>query len=167
MYSQRIILNSEVQQDDLKTVIALKTVAWPYSYDKQVEWLKANLNDFDYHFILYRYNEPVAYLNLINEVVELDGTQNPILGVGNVCTFKQGLGWGKELLLRANDFILGKKIAGLLFCKDTLIKFYEKNSWTLVERNKLNIPPISDKINTMTFNLNSEYHSLAYKGRAF
>ncbi len=126
------IPNKDLSCGTLSEIIELKQQYWNYPYDSQVNWIRENLQDNDTHILFYRASKLVAYLNLINLHVEIDGIKCNMLGVGNVCVAlnQRGQGFGKELMSYANKEILRSKKIGLLLCHDNLIPFYQKAGWT-------------------------------------
>lgn len=167
MYTLKIIQHSDVSKADLDEIIKIKSVAWPYPYEKQLEWLKANLKESDLHLILLKNNNTVAYLNLIDIDLEIDNKLFNAFGVGNVCTVEKGKGYGNELMKQTNQYIFEKKRVGLLFCKKELVDFYEKYNWLLMNKNKVILSTDNNKIETVVFNQIEPIIKLQYKGKLF
>lgn len=168
MFELTTITHSEISSEQLDQIIKIKSVAWPYSYEEQLKWINNNLKETDIHVILMNEkNQPIAYLNLITIEIILDNKPVSAYGIGNVCALEMGEGWGKELLLRTNEFLVKQQKIGLLFCKDALVKFYIKNNWTLIAPNFLCIGEGKD-VNTMLFDSASRhFEKLEYHGKLF
>lgn len=151
----------------LDQIIRIKSSAWPYSYDKQIYWIKSNVKDSDLHLILSNnQGEATAYMNLIDIEIRIDTTPLPAFGIGNVCAIERGKGWGKELLLKTNDYLVKCRKIGLLFCKDSLVKFYSENKWKQVtlyyDSNDLKIDA-----KAMIFNVINGFSKIEYCGKPF
>lgn len=167
MYNLKVIQHGDVPNNELNEIIKIKSVAWAYPYEKQLEWLNANLKDSDLHLILLKNNEAVAYLNLIDIEVDIDNCKIKAFGVGNVCAIEKGKGYGNELMKHTNQYIIEKKRIGLLFCKKELIDFYEKYGWSWVNKNKLRLSFNNSNIEIMIFNQSGIITKLQYKGKSF
>ncbi|MGQ7871153.1 hypothetical protein [Sunxiuqinia sp. sy24] len=163
----QIIQHINVTPKELDEIIHVKSKAWPYTYEKQIEWINQHLQDTDLHVLLLEDNIPVAYLNLGEIEIIIDNEKNKALGVGNVCAIEKRKGYGKELLKQTNKFMLKEKRIGLLFCKKELVNFYKKHSWVLLDKNQLSLPFNSQNIETMIFNVSDTPSSILYKGKPF
>ena len=120
-------LRPEVEND----IVAIKQQHWNYPYDAQIEWMRNNLKKNDMHLLLYEDGQPVAYLNLVNVTVYVDGNQMPAVGIGNVCVTKCKIGYGigRKIVQKANDIIKELCMVGVLLCKEELLDFYGKFGW--------------------------------------
>lgn len=163
----KVIQHQVISQKDLDDIISIKSIAWPFNYEEQLNWITRNISDCDYHLILYSNNEPVGYLNLVNIELFINQITVNALGVGNVCTKVHAKGYGKDLLLLLNDFLIQNQKIGLLFCRDNLVNFYAKYEWRIVSENLIKLAVDNIDVNTMIFN-NKEYlKKIEYKGRLF
>ena len=167
MFELRTIRHADLSPQEKDEIINIKSVAWPYPYEKQVEWIDKNLKDTDIHLLLIEDNKTVAYLNLIPNVLLLDNNVYHFLGVGNVCSIERGKGYGFELMKQTNQLISEENKIGLLFCKPSLVYFYNKIGWKVAEKSRLNLLIDNRHIETMFFNLNSLFNHLTFKGQAF
>lgn len=167
MFDLILIPHKDISSLLLKAVIEIKSKAWPYSFDRQLEWINTNLKIGDIHVILTLNNINVAYLNLIEIDFKIDETNMLGYGIGNVCASEKGKGWGKEIMAQTNSYLVNRNKIGLLFCKNSLVRFYNLNSWSVIEKNKLNFSFNNESIETMVFNLDNEFRSLEYLGRQF
>lgn len=167
MYTLKVIRHSDVSRAELDEIIKIKTTAWPYPEEKQMEWINANLKNSDLHLILLKNNEAVAYLNLIDIELEIDNKLFKAFGVGNVCAAIKGKGYGNKLMNKTNQFIIDKKRVGLLFCKKELVDFYEKVGWIWVDKNKLTLTIGNSNIETMIFNQLNSFIKLQFNGKSF
>lgn len=160
--------HSEITSEKLDQIIQIKSVAWPYSYEKQVDWINKNLKNADIHVLLIDdQNRHIAYLNLISIEIKLDGKPVSVFGIGNVCVLEKGKGWGKKLILKTNELLKKQQMIGLLFCKEALVKFYTENNWILISPENLLISQGQD-VNTLLFD--SAMHpfvKLEYHGKLF
>lgn len=166
-YILQCIKHKDITKQQLDDIIKIKTVAWNYPYERQLTWIDEHIHENDIHCVLLCDNRPVAYMNLIDTWMCIDGEKISIWGVGNVCSIEKGMGYGKELMEKVNSFILAQSKVGLLFCRDKLVSFYIKFGWNLV--NPLQIEGIDslNYINVMLFNLNCQYGNLKYSNPLF
>lgn len=167
MFDLKLIPHNNLSQKYLDEIIHIKSIAWPYSYEKQLEWINFNLKDSDIHVLLYLDEEPVAYLNLIEIKLIVDEIQMISYGIGNVCAKEKGKGWGKELISQTNAYLTQTNKIGLLFCKNLLVEFYKLNNWRVIEKECLSLRFNDDTILTLTFNLANGFQELEYFGRPF
>lgn len=167
MFEVRYIPHHKISEITLDLIIGVKTKAWDYSKEQQKEWMYLNLKDSDIHVLLFQNSNAVAYLNLIDITINVDGFDVPTYGVGNVCATKRGAGFGKQLILAMNSYLKLEEKTGLLFCRDALVKFYSSNGWLLVARDKLSVISLTAGVNTMIFNVTCEYSEIGYHGKLF
>lgn len=151
-----LVSNQELSNPQKRQIIALKNCYWKYPYASQVKWMDENLNDNDYHLMLYCDNMLCAYLDLVDIEISVDGGRIDAIGIGNVCTAPQlvGKGVGKECVKRVNEIIRDKNKLGILLCHEPLFPFYRKCGWVKVEtENTRVIIAYSDYNNlVMTYN---------------
>ena len=89
MYSIYTVKHSEATSLDLECAITLKSVAWPYPKDSQMQWIKNNLKPEDIHVFLLEDGEYIAYLNIAMVQVKINGTPIICAGIGNVCSSRR------------------------------------------------------------------------------
>jgi predicted GNAT family N-acyltransferase len=161
-----LIPHAELTSQQLDEIIRIKSIAWPYPYEKQCKWIFENIKNFDIHVLLLDQQKQLkAYLNLIDIVIRLDNKDVQAFGIGNVCSSEKGKGWGKELILRTNDYLKEKQRLGILFCKRDLVQFYKKNGWKLVAPDKLEMLQGKD-VQTMVYNVvYQRFDKLEYHGK--
>jgi len=167
VFNLKVIKHSLVTKEELGDIIQIKSQAWPYPATKQIEWIKNNLKESDFHILLLKDNHSVAYLNLVDIELFIDDEIFRAFGVGNVCAFEKGKGYGNELMKRTNRFILEHKKIGLLFCKKELIQFYSRYKWHWVNKEKSVIRFNTKNPETMIFNINKSFNFLTYEGNIF
>ena len=158
----RILKHNEVDENTLLDIVYLKSLSWNYSIEQHLSWIQQNIRDEDLHFLMYDNNILVGYLNLVDVFVDNDNDKIPFLGVGNVCTKNKGKGDGLRLMRETNHFLQENGFKGLLFCKQQLVKFYEKSGWRIIK----NIYP-DEKVMTMDFNNLFETSGFTYNDRLF
>lgn len=167
MFELKLIPHSGVTEKDLNEIIKIKSVAWPFSYEDQVNWMNLNLKESDLHVLLVMKGTIVAYLNLKTIEIIINGKSFNGLGVGNVCAREQGKGWGKELMVQCNSFIEKSNKIGLLFCKEKLVAFYTRCTWQKIDNAKLKVEFTNKDIFSMYFNFTDPVQLMEYKGRQF
>lgn len=167
MFKLILIPHKEVTGKQLEKIISIKSNAWPYSIDKQIEWIDANLKESDIHVLLSLNERNVAYLNLIEIEIKNDGYLLEGYGIGNVCASEKGKGWGKEIVAQTNSYLENRNKIGLLFCKNSLVDFYSICNWYLIEKNKLALSFDNESIEAMIYNYDKKFNTLEYTGKPF
>lgn len=163
MFSLQLIQHSDASSLDLDRVIALKQVAWPYLKDSQMQWMQNNLHPNDIHVFLQKEGQDVAYLNIAWVRVRINGVDTTCAGLGNVCSRITGVGYGKLLITRLMGVLMG---GGILFCKDTLVEFYRKCNWELVNPPVGTLPKTLEGVNIMVYNVGN-VETIEYNDRNF
>lgn len=157
-----LISHKNLIEEQLDQILRIKSVSWPYTYEQQLEWMKHNIKDSDIHVLLYNDKDIlIAYLNLIDIKLYIDNQKVQALGIGNVCALERGKSWGKDLILRTNEILKSKKMMGILFCKDELLKFYLENDWLLISPENLKIKK-EKEVNTLIYNREYDFEYLEY-----
>ena len=105
-------------------IARLKNKAWPkYSVGDHLLWMYENLKEKDIHILYYLDNVLCAYMNYICVKVKIDGKNEEITGVGNLCSLADNFA-GFQLM---KDCMRDKKYIG--FCKDELLSYYDYLGW--------------------------------------
>lgn len=161
-----IIPHKALDAANLNQIIRIKSCAWPYSYEDQLDWIDMHLSPSDLHVFYHVGDQPVAYLNLIDTTVWLDDKQVAVYGVGNVCVIHKGQGQGLALMKLVTDFIHTGHRLGMLFCKKPLISFYEKAGWSVLAHQacRIELPPA---VHVMVSCRQKEVECLRYDGNLF
>lgn len=146
--------HSEIGKDKLDDIIFLKKIHWDYSVEEHLNWMEVNLKMNDIHVLVYDKFDLVAYLNLVESIVTIENKSYSFLGVGNVCTKVKNKGYGSILIKEVDKYIIHKNKAGILLCKDSLIGFYLKNDWELLDKN--DVEANFNLLNAMIFNISVE-----------
>ncbi|OTG66886.1 hypothetical protein B9T25_08895 [Acinetobacter sp. ANC 4470] len=166
MFQIRLIKHQDATGQDIKEIVDLKSKQWDFSLDKQLQWIKDNIKNSDFHMLLLLDNKSVAYLNLIDIDLVVNDISKKGLGIGNVCAIEKGKGYGFELMKEANKTISDLNQIGLLFCKEPLLKYYSSLNWKELKRNEYRIKCENSKV--MVFNINmSEKLIVDYDGILF
>lgn len=164
----QFILHSDLTEEIIDQIIRIKMTAWPYTYDEHKRWLEANITTNDLHVLMSDGENMVGYLNLIKISFRIN--ENPFFGygIGNVCAWPRGIGYGKKLMEEVNDFLLSTDQQGVLLCKKTLIQFYSNLGWKLIDRNNVHASYTIEEINTMIFNYRlTTINTFHYAGKSF
>lgn len=151
MFEIKLIRHQNVTEQDIKEVVDLKSKQWNFSLDKQMLWIKNNIKNSDLHMLLLLDKKSVAYLNLIDVDLIVNGMLRKGLGIGNVCAIEKGKGYGFELMKEANKIISSLNKIGFLFCKEPLLKFYHSLGWRELESKNYKIR--GDSLKVMVFNI--------------
>lgn len=167
MIKLSIIKHSEISPQILDEIVRVKNVAWPYPMESQVKWLDDNLSPEDLHVLLTNEGKTIAYMNLVRIIFEANDAEFMAYGVGNVCAVEKHKGYGTELMNRVCEFLTSNRTAGMLFCKTSLVKFYERFGWDDVERDYCLAPHLPDDIHIMTYLSPRKPKYFKYEGKVF
>lgn len=167
MFTLLNIKHKYISDQQLREIISIKTVAWKYSFEEHMNWINEHLSEEDIHCLLLCNKVPVAYMNLVDTTLEIDNKSYPIWGVGNVCAYETGKGYGGILMEKVNDFILTENRVGLLFCKEKLLNFYVKFNWNIVNFTNNVFPSNASRIYSMVFNMPVNYEKIQFFNRIF
>ncbi len=151
----RIIKNDSLSDEDKLRIAEIKNQHWPYGISSQLEWMKKNIKDEDYHLI--GEDRPyssflLSYSTLSRLFVNIDDTNYEAIGVGGVCVSKSILhcGMGKQLMEEVDCFIRKQGKPGILLCQDKVVEFYMKYNWMLVDFNSAKVAGMPYYYNIMT-----------------
>lgn len=150
MFEIKLVKHQDVTDKDIKEVVDLKSKQWNFDLDKQIQWINSNIKDSDFHVLLLLDKKNVAYLNLIDIDLFMEGKVVKGLGVGNVCAIEKGQGYGFKLMEAANKIIIELNKVGLLFCKEPLLKYYSSLGWVELNLDEYEINCGNSKV--MVFN---------------
>lgn len=131
----------ELSNEELFELIQLKQQYWPHNEEQQMEWIHNNIKSHDYHILIRDSNNLLAYLDMVNIMVEFDHKRAKMFGIGNVCVDKKHTktGMGSMLIGVTNCFLKQKKMCGILLCKDHVVGFYKRNQWDLIVSEKVKV----------------------------
>lgn len=165
----QFILHGDLKDADLKKIINVKSIAWPYSEEKQLKWINDNIKEDDVHVLLLDdYQNMTAYLNMVSISFIINNIEYSGYGIGNVCAVKRGEGHGAILMNKLNEYFVSNKIIGLLFCKKDLLEFYKKQGWNILSQDKILVQGIGNQSEMMILNYDySSIEKLTYSDRIF
>ena len=166
MTNLEIIRHNDILFRDLLRAVAEKNVAWPHPVESQVKWIIDNMQPDDMHVFLKENGEDKAYMTLSPVTAPMNGVDTPFMGVGCVCAVQRGVGLGNVLMESVNKWLVENGHRGLLFCKNNLIKFYQKNGWNLIEPENVIFDANHDGVFTMSYNC-GEIKRMEYSDRLF
>lgn len=162
------IPHQNISKDTLLDVVKIKSIAWPYTTNEQLEWINKNIKNEDIHVLLTNdKNDILAYLNLVEIELEIDDVTCKAFGIGNVCAATKGSGYGSKLFSEVNKFLLFKNRKGLLFCNRKLVSFYERLGWKIISKKEIDIKGIGSNTCTLIFNCGDGISKLIYRGVLF
>ena len=162
----QIIKHSDILFRDVLRAIAVKSVAWPHPMESQLKWIIDNMKPEDIHVFLTDEGEDVAYMTLSPVKGILNGRETTFLGIGCVCSAVKGTGYGNRLMQEVNSYLRNNNSQGLLFCREGVTKFYQKNNWQIVASDKVRIEKIHGDVFVMVYNT-QPVESLQYSDRLF
>ncbi|MCQ2496154.1 MAG: GNAT family N-acetyltransferase [Lachnospiraceae bacterium] len=142
---------------ELIQIATIKDQHWIHGISSQIKWIEENIDDQDIHLMGINNDskEIIAYMALMNVIVEINTFSFSLLGLSNVCVDNRfaGKGLGSQLVNQANKYIVENQKNGILLCKDSLLSFYDKNGWSLLKYKEAYImDDLYDK-NVMLFNV--------------
>jgi predicted GNAT family N-acyltransferase len=168
MLRTAIVKHKNLTQMQLEEICEIKSISWAYSIDHQKEWLNKNMLNEDEHFLIYDSNNLTAYLNIVNVKITINGATVSAIGIGNVCTRNKGRGLGAHLMEEINKYIMVNQNIGLLFCKDSHVKFYEMHNWKIIPSAKIVFTQTQNySIKSMIFNFSANLIGIVYADRMF
>ncbi|WP_231458833.1 hypothetical protein [Pedobacter sp. Leaf132] len=156
----------DISEIQLEEICKLKAIRWNYPLEEHKSWMQKNIEANDYHLLVSKDQQLVAYSNLINTFASINGELTVFKGIGNVCTRESGQGYGNILMDSINISLFEHNWKGILLCKDHLIAYYQKFGWSLVKKKEI-LSPIADGINYMIYNHKLKVNSFEYSGRNF
>ena len=160
MFSVKFIKNINLSDNQLMNVCSIKSVFGDYPLESQLNWISNNILPNDVHILVYQDSSLIAYANIIETSMILNGGEIDTLGVGNVCVKTKSKGMGAFLMDEINNFLKLENKIGLLFCKENLIPFYHKAGWNMVNANV-------DGGIAMIYNSDKLMLEFKYNGRSF
>lgn len=136
-----IIKHSDITDSLLTEIALLKDQHWIHGIRSQLIWINNNIRNIDYHLCGFINQKLAAYMALVEVSAEINSKRFGCLGLSNVCVSNEyeKKGYGSELVQQANRFISDQNRIGLLLCKESLVSFYQKNSWFLLEYEKATV----------------------------
>ena len=136
-----IIESKDLSEQQIIEINVLKQQHWKYSAAEHMRWFRENIKPDDKHVLLREGGELVAYLNLVNVDVTVNGTADKMLGIGNVCVAanREGSGIGATLMAVTNSYLKREKLCGVLFCRDKLLGFYARTCWEKVDATEITV----------------------------
>lgn len=162
----QIIKHNDILFRDVLRAIAVKSVAWPHPIESQLKWIVDYMKPEDMHVFLTDEEKDVAYMTLTPVKGVLNGHEATFLGIGCVCTAVKGMGYGNLLMQEMNCYLEKNNNKGLLFCREAVIKFYQKNNWQLIPQEDLCFVDSQEGVFAMVYNC-EEVKSLEYADREF
>ncbi|HLN97396.1 MAG TPA: GNAT family N-acetyltransferase [Pyrinomonadaceae bacterium] len=88
------------------------------------------------HFLIYADGEPVSHVGILKHEVIVAAQPVMVGGVGGVVTVPafQKRGLARELMLHAANFFASWEVAaGLLFCLQKRVPYYQSMGWQLID----------------------------------
>ena len=167
MNKATFIPHNQLSREHLIDIIKVKSAAWPYTDVQQRSWIKNNIFENDVHVLLKNTETVQAYLNLVDISISIDDKHINAYGIGNVCAIQKGKGWGKELLIHVNKYMINNNKVGLLFCKDVLVNFYKVNKWSLISKEQSNFLNVKNDVNALVYNYPKIEKELKFHGNSF
>lgn len=138
-YEIKINETLELSDNTINEILEIKNQRWSYGISSQKEWFEKNIDQNDYHFLIYSEDKLLAYANLVCLKVLINHQLIDTLGLGNVCTstLVSNQGFGKLLMASINMFLKKSNKSAFLLCKQELIDFYKLNNWILLDCKKV------------------------------
>ncbi len=124
------ILTKDLRYRDITSICKIKMEQYKFSLKDQKKWFNKNIKKNYIHNLVCKQNKIIGYnclrLNRSSKLIK------PILFDTIVLKKKfRGKGYAKFLMLKSNNIIMEKKAIGILFCKFSMVKFYQKFNWKI------------------------------------
>jgi hypothetical protein len=166
LYNVQLIKHAAISEEHISNICSLKVIRWNYSLDEHRQWIKLNLKADDLHIIISYEETILAYTNLIDITAIINSKKIRLKGIGNVCTRESGKNYGNILMTEVNNILEQRFWKGLLLCKASLVTYYEKFKWSLIDSDVVK-QPNDASIVYMSFNFESKIFSFEFDGVNF
>jgi len=156
----KLVKHKDLTMADGLRIAYLKEQHWPYGLESQILWMRDNIALDDVHLMGEKQDGDKivleAYITLSNLTVTIDNQQIDCIGVGGVCVDKtiQHSGIGRLLMQEAEMYITKQGRLGILLCKESLVSFYKKCGWKLVQYKSASVAGINYEHNIMLLGKN-------------
>lgn len=161
-----VLKKKQITNNIKKKLLLLKSQHYKYSLLKQRTWFNKNINDQDFHNLLFYKNTLIGY-NCLRKC-KLSLIRNKKNYRINFFLFDtlvvkknfRNKGLSKLIMESSNEIISRKKNLGLLFCEKKMIKYYSKFKWKLIKKRKI-LSKRSKILSSMIFNFeNKKFKSI-------
>ena len=155
------IVSTKLKKKQINEICLLKDKEWKFGIKSQMNWFDRNIKRDDIHNLLYINTKLIGYTLLRKRFCKLNNIAKKktyLLFDTLVIDKKFRNNNYSTLLMNFNNKIIKKKgFFSFLICKKKLVKFYIKNGWKKLNKNKIKI--IDYKFSTfgMIFNNNKIY----------
>ena len=155
------IASTKLKKKQIKEICLLKDKEWKFGIKSQTNWFDSNIKRDDIHNLLYINTKLIGYTLLRKRFCKFNNIAKKktyLLFDTLVIDKKFRNNNYSTLLMNFNNKIIKKKgFFSFLICKKKLVKFYIKNGWKKLNKNKIKI--IDYKFSTfgMIFNNNKIY----------
>lgn len=106
----------------------------------------------DVHFLMKVDGETVSHVGVLKHEVSVGGQPVTVGGLGGVVTIPafQRKGYARRLMLQAAGFLEKWDVdAGLLFCLQRRVPYYESQGWQVIERPVMIIQPAGEIVSPL------------------
>lgn len=162
----RYIVHGNLQETELMAICRVKSLAFPYDVKSQEQWIRKNITRDDIHLLYKPQRTILAYLDMIRINLELDGRLMEGYGIGNVCSRQKGQGYGLKIMNEVNRLLTEEVKPGMLFCRKSLVAFYQKSGWKKTEKESVILSSPDHLFETMVYNC-PDFKTIKYLGRLF
>tara|TARA_B110000977_G_C11050051_1_gene481980 strand:+ start:1304 stop:1870 length:567 start_codon:yes stop_codon:yes gene_type:complete len=148
------IPSRKLSQKRIKEICFLKNKFWKFGIKSQLEWFDRNVKSYDIHNCMFIKKELIGYTFLrkrkmiLNKQISLYYLIDTVIILRKMRNSKLG----NFLMNFNNKTILKSKKIGFLSCKNSLIKFYKKFSWEIIQKKNFCVLGEKIKLNGMLFN---------------
>ena len=155
------IVSTKLKKKQINEICLLKDKEWKFGIKSQMNWFDRNIKRDDIHNLLYINTKLIGYTLLRKRFCKFNNIAKKktyLLFDTLVIDKKFRNNNYSTLLMNFNNKIIKKKgFFSFLICKKKLVKFYIKNGWKKLNKNKIKI--IDYKFSTfgMIFNNNKIY----------
>ena len=152
----KIFKTYQLSKKNINQICKLKNTHWNYGVKSQLNFFKKNYNSQDNHICIINKNEIIAYNCLRIRKYITNKNYDYYLFDALIVSKKFRGNNLSSLLMIYNNFIIKKsKLCSILVCNQSLVKFYKKFNWILINRKKIKNKSFFPEKKLMIFNKNA------------
>ena len=133
------ILTKKLSNAQINKILSLKRQVYKFSISSQKNWFNKNMNFNDINNLLIFKNKIIGYTALRLKGCNINKKKKTIL-IFDTFLVERKLrkkGFGSELMHFNNSVILKKNLGSVLLCNKSMIKFYRRFGWKIINNKKI------------------------------
>ena len=152
-----------LSKKEIKNICILKNTQWKYGIKSQLNWYKKNIKKEDIHNLLFINSKLIGYTLLRKRTCFVNKVKKKYLLFDTLVLDKKyrNKKLSNLIMYFDNEIIKQKKMLSFLTCNKSLIKFYKRFNWKLLNNNILvpDLPDHSFSTYSMIYNNNVQIRS--------